>query len=115
MVALLSAGYYARLNIVDRLLANRDTRLPQTADALRLDEVGLNEVRLGWGIHIDALLRQPHAVVALGIGPVVHDAPPSYCQPLDQLDYSISHHTTPDILSRKLCGVLVLAVGAAHS
>ena len=92
MVALLSAGYYARLNIVDRLLANRDTRLPQTADALRLDEVGLDDLRLGWGIDIDALLRQPHAVVALGIVAVVHDAPPSYCQSLDQLDYSISHN-----------------------
>jgi len=85
MVTLLSAGDYARLNIVDRLLADRDSRLPQTADALRLDEVGLDDIRLGWGIHIDALLRQPHAVVALGIGPVVHDAPPSYCQPLGDL------------------------------
>ncbi len=92
MVTLLSAGDYARLNIVDRLLADRDSRLPQTADALRLDEVGLDDLRLGWGIDIDALLRQPHAVVALGIVAVVHDAPPSYCQSLDQLDYSISHN-----------------------
>ncbi len=86
MVTLLSAGDYARLNIVDRLLADRDSRLPQTADALRLDEVGLYQVHLGWAIHIDALLRQPHAVVALGIVAVVHDAPPSYCQSLDQLE-----------------------------
>ena len=91
MVALLSAGYYALLNIVNRLLANEDSRLPQATDATRLHEVGRDFVLHRGCINIDALLRQPHAVVALGIVAVVHDVPPSYCQSLDQLDYSINH------------------------